>query len=67
MPARRPKLLGEKVVLANQSGKTFQLQKKNSIDLCGMNAKAGHASNVIRIRKRLEMLQDFGRSHVFKR
>jgi hypothetical protein len=46
------------VILANLSGKEFQLWERHSIDFCGMNAKACHAGNVIWIRERLEMLQD---------
>ena len=59
MRARRPKLLSQKVILANLSGKTFQLWKRHSIDFWGMDTKAGHASNVFWLRERLEMLQDF--------
>ena len=63
----RPEFLSQKVILANLTGKHFQMWKRYSIDRSGMDAKAGHASNVVWIRQRLEMPQNFGCRHVFKR
>jgi hypothetical protein len=47
MGARRPKLLGEKVIFSNLTGERFQMWKRYSIDGFGTDAKAGHASNVV--------------------
>jgi hypothetical protein len=60
----RSQLLGQAVILASLPGNALQLRKETPWTFLQWMPK--RACQCFWIRKRLEMLQDFGRSHVFK-